>query len=141
MRRQVKGLGNRPGFEELAGRWFHAAAGCHLFVFWAPSDNGFGVSWTQAANYCRDLASGGYRDWKLPTIDELHGLFGGPANPGGYHVIGPMKLTGWAWSTSAEKEPGEQWALDFGDGARASVVMGDSGLNRALCVRRADRQP
>ena len=28
-------------------------------------------------------------------------------------------------------------ALDFGDGGRASVAAGDSGLNRALCVRRA----
>jgi hypothetical protein len=41
---------------------------------------------------------------------------------------------------SVGKEPGEQWSLDFGDGARASVVTGDSGLNRALCVRRLTGQ-
>jgi hypothetical protein len=104
---------------------------------WAATDSGSGVSWSQALYYCRSLTLGGYKDWTLPSIDDLHHLFGGPANQSGYHVTGPLKLTGWEWSASAGKEPGEQWALDFGDGARASVVTGDSGLNRALCVRRA----
>jgi hypothetical protein len=104
---------------------------------WSTTDSGSGVSWSQALYYCRSLTLGGYEDWTLPSIDDLHRLFGGPANQSGYHVTGPLKLTGWEWSASAGKEPGEQWALDFGDGARASVVTGDSGLNRALCVRRA----
>jgi hypothetical protein len=92
--------------------------------------------WTDPQNKLTWAASG-YTDWTLPSIDDLYHLFGGPVNQGGYHVTGPLKLTGWEWSASAGKEPGEQWALDFGDGARASVVTGDSGLNRALCVRRA----
>jgi len=104
-------------------------------LMWAASDNGIGVSWSQAVYYCHALTAGGHNDWTLPTIDELHGLFGGSPDEGGYHIAGPIKLTGWAWSASAGQEPGEQWALDFGDGARASVVAGDSGLNRALCVR------
>jgi len=122
---------------EASRRGYWPQPGSHLA--WAASDNGFGVTWSQAAYYCRTLTTGGHKDWELPTIDELHGLFGGPANQGGYHVAGPLKLTGWAWSSSQGKEPGERWALDFGDGARASVVMGDSGLNRALCVRHADQ--
>jgi|SRR5450432_1031576 hypothetical protein len=105
-------------------------------LMWAASDNGFGVSWSQAVYSCRWLTAGGYNDWTLPTIDELHGLFGGPPNEGGHRIAGPIKLTGWAWSRSTGQEMGEHWALDFGDGARASVVDGDSGLNRALCVRR-----
>jgi hypothetical protein len=104
---------------------------------WAAADNAFGVSWTQASNYCRALTLGGHKDWTLPAIDELQGLFGGPANQAGRHVRGPIAITGWAWSSSPGREPGEQWALDFGDGGRASVAMGDSGLNRALCVRRS----
>jgi hypothetical protein len=109
-------------------------------LMWAAADNGFGVSWTQASNYCRALTLGGYKDWTLPEIDDLQRLFGGPANQSGYHVTGPLKLTGWQWSSSPGRELGEQWALDFGDGGRASVAMGDSGLNRALCVRRPPRQ-
>jgi hypothetical protein len=103
---------------------------------WAAADNGFGVTSSQAAYYCGHLTLGGYKDWTLPAIDDLQRLFGGPANQSGFHIVGPLKLTGWAWSSSPGTEPGEQWALDFGDGGRASVVTGDSGLNRALCVRR-----
>ncbi len=104
-------------------------------LMWAAADNGSGVTFQQAAYYCRFLALGGHRDWTLPSIDELRNLFGGDADEYGHHVNGPAKLTGWTWSASEGREPGEHWALDFGDGGRASVVDGDSGLNRALCVR------
>lgn len=104
-------------------------------LMWAAADNGSGVTQSQAAYYCRNLTLSGYKDWTLPSIDDLQRLFGGAANTNGYRILGPLKLTGWAWSSSPGKEQGEQWALDFGDGGRASVVTGDSGLNRALCVR------
>jgi hypothetical protein len=110
-------------------------------LMWPAADNGFGVSAAQAVYYCRTLALAGYSDWTLPVIDELHGLFGGTANDSGHHVRGPIRLTGWQWSASPGLEPGQQWALDFGDGARASAVTGDSGLNRALCVRRPSSKP
>jgi hypothetical protein len=76
----------------------------------------------------------GFRDWRLPSIDELQHLVGPSANSSGYRITGPIKLTGWQWSSTPGTEKGEAWALDFGDGGRASVVAGDSGLNRALCI-------
>jgi hypothetical protein len=103
---------------------------------WASSDNGSAVSWTQAGRYCQALTLGGFHDWTLPSIDDLQKLVAPTGNTSGFRIAAPIKLTGWAWSSSPGAEPGEAWALDFGDGARASVVMGDSGLNRALCVRR-----
>lgn len=106
-------------------------------LLWAKADNGSGVTYSQAEYYCAHLRLAGYSDWSLPAVDDLRALFGGPANAHGYHVTGPLNLTGWEWSSSPGKQPGEKWVLDFGDGARASVVMGDSGLNRALCVRHA----
>ena len=108
-------------------------------LMWTASDNGVGVTAIQAARYCRTLTLGGYKDWSLPTIEDLHRLFGGQADASGYHIAAPIKLTGWQWSGSPGQQAGELWALDFGDGARASVVSGDSGLNRALCVRRIDK--
>jgi hypothetical protein len=105
-------------------------------LMWATADNGSAVSYRQADYYCRALTLGGHKDWTLPSIDDLDKLFGGPANASGFHITAPIRLTGWAWSSSSGKEQGEEWALDFGDGGRASVVMGDSGFNRALCVRR-----
>lgn len=106
---------------------------------WTAKDNGYGVSLSQATRYCQELTAGGFSDWSLPAIDELQGIFGNAENPGGYHVKGPIKLTGWQWSSTTGQQAGEGWALDFGDGGRASVPAGDSGLNRALCVRHASR--
>jgi hypothetical protein len=102
---------------------------------WVTADNGSGVSLSQATRYCRELRVYGHDDWTLASIDELQSLFGGPENQNGRHVRGPIKLTGWQWSSTPGQQQGEGWVLDFGDGARASVAAGDSGLNRALCVR------
>jgi hypothetical protein len=123
-----------PGrvFAETPGDWIDPET--HLT--WAAADNGFGVSLSQAARYCKQSTAAGFTDWTLPSIDQLQSLFGGPANSRGYHVVGPLNLTGWQWSSTPGAQAGDGWALDFGDGGRASVAAGDSGLNRALCVRR-----
>jgi hypothetical protein len=104
---------------------------------WTAADNGSGISLSQAKHYCQASSAGGFQDWRLPAIDDLQQLFGGPGDERGYHVRGPLKLTGWQWSSTPGQQPGEGWTLDFGDGGRASVAAGDSGLNRALCVRTA----
>lgn len=120
--------------EELKkGYWTDPETG----LTWAAADDGSAIIYTRADYYCRNLTLGGFKDWSLPSIDELKKLFGGPATAGGFHTTTPIKLSGWEWSSTPGTEPGEQWALDFGDGGRSSVVIGDSGLNRALCVRRA----
>lgn len=106
-------------------------------LMWTSSDSGVGVTFSQAKYHCQTLNLGGFKDWTLPTIDDLQKLFGGNANEAGFRVTGPLKLTGWEWSSTLGRESGEAWALDFGDGGRASLPMGDSGLNRALCVRRS----
>jgi hypothetical protein len=103
---------------------------------WTAADNGSGISLNQAKRYCSELPADGFHDWRLPSIDELQSLFGGAANDNGRHVKGPVKLTGWEWSSTPGQQEGEGWALDFGDGGRASVAAGDSGLNRALCLRK-----
>jgi hypothetical protein len=104
-------------------------------LMWTAADNGSGVSLTQAARYCRRLTLSGFDDWTLPSIDDLQRIVGDARSHSSYRVKGPIKLTGWQWSSTPGNQEGEGWALDFGDGARASVAAGDSGLNRALCVR------
>lgn len=104
-------------------------------LMWTAADNGSGLTWRQAARYCRQLTLGGFKDWSLPSIDDLQSIFGGQENQVGFRTRGPIKLTGWQWSATPGKQDGEGWAFDFGDGGRASVAAGDSGLNRALCIR------
>jgi Protein of unknown function (DUF1566) len=104
-------------------------------LMWTAADSGSGLSLSQAKRYCQESSVAGFKDWTLPSIDDLQGVFGGPENPRGHHIRGPMKLTGWQWSATPGKQDGEGWVLDFGDGGRASVAAGDSGLNRALCIR------
>jgi uncharacterized protein DUF1566 len=108
-------------------------------LMWTAADNGSGLSWIQAQRYCRDLTLAGFHNWTLPSIDDLQKLVGGADAQSAYRIKAPIKLSGWQWSSTAGKQDGEGWALDFGDGARASVAAGDSGLNRALCLRPAGR--
>jgi hypothetical protein len=106
---------------------------------WTAADNGSGLSWGQAQRYCRELTLAGFHDWTLPTIDDLQQLVTTTANENGFRINAPLKLTGWQWSSTPGTQAGEGWAFDFGDGGRASVAAGDSGLNRALCLRRAEK--
>jgi len=108
-------------------------------LMWTAADNGSGLSWIQAQRYCRNLTLTGFHNWALPSIDDLQKLVGGSDSRSAYRIKAPIKLSGWQWSSTPGKQDGEGWALDFGDGGRASVAAGDSGLNRALCVRPAGR--
>jgi hypothetical protein len=114
--------------------WIDAATS----LMWTAADNGSGLSWGQALRYCAELKQDGFKDWTLPGIEQLQHLFTSATETGGFHIKGPIKLSGWQWSSSAGQQSGEGWAFDFGDGGRASVAAGDSGLNRALCVRPAN---
>jgi hypothetical protein len=125
------GSPSRTGAAEDLRPWVDSET--HLI--WTNSDNAAGVTLAQAKRYCRELTVAGRKGWKLPTIDQLQTLLGGEANENGRHIRGPLKLTGWQWSSTPGQQEGEGWVLDFGDGGRASVPAGDSGLNRSLCVR------
>lgn len=116
---------------EKTGYWHDDRTG----LVWLSADNGSGVTVSQAHSWCRTRKTGGFSDWRLPQIQELHTLFGGPPDERGFRPAAPLKITGWSWSATTGNEPAENWALDLGDGARASVAAGDAGLNRALCVR------
>jgi len=44
-------------------------------LMWAAKDNGREVSWVSAKYYCEKYRGGGYMDWRVPTQDELAGLY------------------------------------------------------------------
>ena len=114
--------------------WTDPATG----LMWARNDNGSDVNWQQAMDYCQNLQLAGRSDWRLPTIDELQGIY--DRSVGGYHVKGNLQLSNWwVWSSSQGNASGEAWAVQFTTGRRYShpFDIWGSATQRALCVRRS----
>lgn len=120
-------------------------------LMWTKKDNGSDVNWNQANAYCSNLHLAGYGGWRLPTIQELQGIYDPSVssqklfNDGAkynVHVKGNLNLTGWLWSSSrgdASGKPSQQARLlNFGqEGQAQSFPLGFSFSSRALCVRRS----
>jgi len=51
-------------------------------LMWAAKDNGRDIKWADAKSYCENYRGGSYSDWRMPTKDELKGLYdAGKARP------------------------------------------------------------
>jgi len=44
-------------------------------LMWADKDNSSDINWQGAKSYCENYRGGGYSDWRMPTQDELAGLY------------------------------------------------------------------
>ena len=44
-------------------------------LMWASKDNGRNINWQDAKNYCDNYRGGDYTGWRMPTQDELAGLY------------------------------------------------------------------
>jgi hypothetical protein len=44
-------------------------------LMWAATDNGSNINWQGAKSYCDNYRGGGYSDWRMPTQEELAGLY------------------------------------------------------------------
>ena len=40
-------------------------------LMWQRDDDGIKKNWEEAEKYCKGLQLNGYKDWRLPSIDEL----------------------------------------------------------------------
>jgi hypothetical protein len=124
---------------------------------WTSNDNGSEVDQPQAAAYCSTLQYAGYNGWRLPTLEELQGIY----DPDTIvkvkvvsgityevHVKGGLDLTtGWIWSDRPGDFPGRPyqnaWFLRFFDAASSfdrgkpqSTFLHFHFHMHALCVRR-----
>jgi hypothetical protein len=73
-------------------------------LMWAQNANADGLKdWSASLDYCKNLVSGGYSDWRLPNINELSSLIDcseyGPALPGGHPFTGVMEDNYWSSTT------------------------------------------
>jgi hypothetical protein len=135
--------------ETLArGYWSDPSSG----LMWTAKDNGNDVTWGNAVKYCRNLSVAGYSDWRLPSIDELQGIyddtgFAAPHSRGSILALagkakGGLLLTGAReWSSTRVLDDrghntGIAWQYDFPHGSRWRYdPLGYKRSLRALCVR------
>jgi hypothetical protein len=119
-------------------------------LMWAGEDNGSNVNWNQASEYCSKLKLAGFSNWRLPTIEELQGIYDPNVSIKSEfdygvvttHVKGNLKLTGWYWSSSLGDNPGTQlqtaWTYIFHHGPEEQpklYILDWTYTFRALCVR------
>ena len=115
-------------------------------LMWPKHDNGWGndVNWVQARDYCASLTLAGYSNWRLPTVDELAGIYDKTQDvkvslPDGialFHVKGNIKLSGYIWGNMLP-EGGRAWAYYFYEGERHAYGTGSNNMARSLCVRQS----
>jgi len=112
-------------------------------LMWAAKDNGRDIEWQDAKFYCENYHGGGYKDWRMPTLDELEGVYdkrkARPAacsDHNGIHIatelIDVTCLCLWASETNSSTD--EAAIFDFGPGIR-SAFNSQQVLCRALPVR------
>ena len=113
-------------------------------LMWAAKDNGSKINWANAKSYCENYRGGGYTDWRMPTQDELAGLY----NKGiGYtpvcaasgdtakvHLANLITVSCW-WVWASETRGSEAVPFSFLTGVREWFLQSIEYSHRALPVR------
>jgi hypothetical protein len=110
-------------------------------LMWAAKDNGSDIRWANAKSYCENYRGGGYSDWRVPTQDELAGLYDAGKtykSDCGYvvHLTELIRLScTWAWAS--ETRGSDAAGFLFLDGTRYWLrqSLDYNWLFRALPVR------
>ncbi|NLA41892.1 MAG: DUF1566 domain-containing protein [Smithella sp.] len=104
-------------------------------LMWAARDNGSTINWQHAKYYCENYRGGNYTDWRMPTLDELAGLFDeSKTNRHGNHVNDLIDIPNWyVWSS--ETRGSEAAYFTFGYGNRSWYPKSNDTSVRAIPVR------
>ena len=104
-------------------------------LMWASNDNTIPISWPNAVEYCKNLRTGGYADWRMPSLAELRSLYNpNLMNGNGYHttvLIFTTAETCWASETEGYKAA----RFNFTHGKEYWLRQSFSGPTRVLPVR------
>ncbi len=103
-------------------------------LMWAASDNGRDIDWRRATRYCNDLELASYSDWRLPTLDELEGLYR-RMSANQFKVPGEIRLTSCCPWSSTKKNEDSAWNFNFRYRKPFSGSLSYTYDLRALCVR------
>ena len=105
-------------------------------LMWAEKDNGSDIKWANAKSYCENYRGGGYTGWRMPTQDELEGLYDNAVTgKNGYKLTNLIELTNccpWA----SEKSGSAAAFFSFSNGGRVWTHQSDGyDRYRVLPVR------
>jgi hypothetical protein len=104
-------------------------------LMWASNDNTVPINWPNAVEYCKNLRTGGYADWRMPTLTELQSLYTpNEKNGNGYHTTSLIFTTAescWASETEGYKAA----RFNFTHGKEYWLRQSFSGATRILPVR------
>jgi hypothetical protein len=103
-------------------------------LMWAAKDNGSDISWAAARSYCDNYRGGGYTDWRMPTLNELNGLYDrSVAGKNGYKLTSFIELTSCClWASQITGLAAAYFLFDSGT---RNLVHRLGDYNRALPVR------
>jgi hypothetical protein len=108
-------------------------------LMWAAKDNGSSINWADANSYCESYRGGGFTDWRMPTPDELAGLYD-EAKAYTSNCDYDVRLTAlirltctFVWSS--ERSGSDVTIFAFHRGKRAWTDQSTSRHTRALPVR------
>jgi len=115
-------------------------------LMWAAKDNGYDLNWANAKSYCETYRGGGYRDWRMPTQDELKSLY--DANNSrpiasrqndNIHVATTLIDISSSWLWASETIGSDAADFNFQNGLRIWHLRAyDHNAGRALPVRFAN---
>lgn len=88
-----------------------------------PSDY---MTWNGSIQYAKDLDLGGFNDWRLPTMEELRGIYRAK------QALGIADDEEWYWSGS-EAGASHAWTVYFSNGN--VDYDSESNTNDVRCVR------
>jgi tetratricopeptide (TPR) repeat protein len=115
-------------------------------LMWTVKDNGYGIDWNRASEYCSGLTLAGFNGWRLPSIDELQGIVDPEAagRPWIYEgttytlkIREPIQLSSCCVWSGTKSGSSEAWLFFFHNGSRYTSELALS--SPALCVRVSER--
>jgi len=105
-------------------------------LVWAAKDNGGNIDWADAKSYCENYRGGGYTDWRMPTQDELEGLYDRTVTGNNsYHLTILIELTASCPWASETRRGSEAAYFNFNSGSRFWFRQSADYDYRALPVR------
>ena len=100
-------------------------------LMWAAKDNGSQIDWQSAKSYCENYNEAGYKDWRMPTLEELSGLYDASIDKK-FHLTRLIKLS-WGNQWTSETIGSSSRTFHFKTGAYGSIKQ--SNMISVLPVR------